>query len=319
MTGMAGAAFAPSMVIRWLRSGLLWLALSLAPWLVQAQGLQPVPELRARVIDQTGTLDASSRSAIESKLEAFEKARGSQLVVVMVPTTAPEDIADYTQRLGDAWKIGRKEIGDGVLFVIAKDDRRLRIAPAKTFEGALPDLMAKRIIDQAVTPAFRRGDFAGGIEAGVDQIIAAVSGESLPLPSDASDNGSGGADLGNYLILWLVLFPAVSWMLRRRFGVALGSVFSGVGAGGVVWFLKSVLDFAIFSGIAGMVVSLMLALMGAGGGRGGSSGGWHTGRGSGWGSGSGGSWGGGSSWGGGGGFSSGGGGNFGGGGASGGW
>ena len=107
-----------------------------------AQGLQPVPELRARVMDATGTLDAVTTARIEAQLAAFEQSNGSQVVVVMVATTAPEDIADYTQRLGDAWKIGRREVGDGVLFVIAKDDRRLRIAPAKALEGALPDLLA---------------------------------------------------------------------------------------------------------------------------------------------------------------------------------
>ena len=127
---------------RWLLPllGLWWVPL----W-VLAQGLQPIPELRARVIDQTGTLDAASLAAIEAKLAAFEQSNGSQVVVLMVPTTAPEDIADFTQRMGDAWKIGRADVGDGALFVIAKNDRRLRIATAKALEGALPDLLADRM------------------------------------------------------------------------------------------------------------------------------------------------------------------------------
>lgn len=161
-----------------------WLLAALGLWFFPswalAQGLQPIPELRARVIDQTGTLDVASLAAIEAKLAAFEKTNGSQVVVVMAATTAPEDIADYTQRLGDAWKIGRRDVGDGVLFVIAKDDRRLRIATAKALEGAIPDLMAKRIIDGAVTPAFRIGNYAAGIEAGVDQILARIRERTCP-------------------------------------------------------------------------------------------------------------------------------------------
>ena len=148
--------------------GALWLWFAVA---ALAQGVLPLPELRARVTDQTGTLDAGQVAALESRLAAFETQRGTQIAVLLVPTTQPEDIADYTQRLGDAWKIGRRDVGDGVLFVVAKNDRRVRIAPAKTLEGAIPDLTARRIIDQVVTPAFRRNDFAGGVQAGVDQII----------------------------------------------------------------------------------------------------------------------------------------------------
>ena len=159
--------------------GALWLLWAALVW---AQAVLPVPELRSRVIDQTGTLDAAQQAALESRLATFEARRGTQIVVVLVPTTQPEDIADYTQRLGDAWKIGRQDVGDGVLFVVAKNDRRVRIATSKTLEGAIPDLVARRIIEQAVTPAFRRNDFAGGIEAGIDQIMARVSGENLPLP-----------------------------------------------------------------------------------------------------------------------------------------
>ncbi|MCB2024080.1 MAG: TPM domain-containing protein, partial [Ottowia sp.] len=109
-----------------------------------AQPLQPVPELTARVIDTTGTLDAAQKAAIEAKLAALEQEKGSQLVVLMVNTTAPEDIAAYANRLGDAWKIGRRDVGDGVLIVVAKDDRRIRIAPAKALEGAIPDLAARQ-------------------------------------------------------------------------------------------------------------------------------------------------------------------------------
>ena len=293
----------------------LWLLCALA----LAQGLQPIPELRARVIDQTGTLDAASLAAIEAKLAAFEQSNGSQVVVVMVATTAPEDIADYTQRLGDAWKIGRAEVGDGVLFVIAKDDRRLRIATAKALEGAIPDLMARRILDGAVTPAFRSGDYAGGIQAGVDQILARIRGEDQPLPTaQAARTGGGAGDFDGMEVLVFLVFavPMASAVLRGIFGNKIGTLLTGVGAGGLAWALTAVLWVAIGAGLLGMLAALFLQFLPAspagGSGRGGRGGGWGSGGFGGGGGRSGG-------FGGGGGFSSGGGGNFGGGGASGGW
>ncbi len=298
-----------------LARSLLALGLWFFPVWALAQGLQPIPELRARVIDQTGTLDAASTAAIEAKLAAFEQSNGSQVVVVMVATTAPEDIADYTQRLGDAWKIGRRDVGDGVLFVIAKDDRRLRIATAKALEGAIPDLMAKRIIDGAVTPAFRMGDYAGGIQAGVDQILARIRGEDLPLPgarTGADDEGFDGMEVLVFLVFAVPMFSAV---LRGIFGNKAGTLLTGVGAGGLAWLLTTVLWVAIGAGLLGMLAALFLQFLPAptagGSGRGGRGGGWGGG-----GFGGGGRSGG---FGGGGGFSSGGGGNFGGGGASGSW
>ena len=300
---------------RWL----LALGLCLLPVWALAQALQPIPELRARVIDQTGTLDAASLAAIEAKLAAFEKTNGSQVVVVMVATTAPEDIADYTQRLGDAWKIGRREVGDGVLFVIAKDDRRLRIATAKALEGAIPDLMAKRIIDGAVTPAFRTGDYAAGIQAGVDQILARIRGENLPLPDEqAARDGTGLDDFDGMEVLVFLVFavPMFSAVLRGIFGNKLGTVLTGVGAGGLAWVLTTVVWVAIGAGLLGMLAALFLQFLPAptsgGSGRGGRGGGWGGGGFGGGGGGRSGGFGGG-------GFSSGGGGNFGGGGASGGW
>lgn len=302
---------------RWLLALGLWF---LPAWPAVAQGLQPVPELRSRVIDQTATLDAASVAAIEAKLAAFEQSRGSQVVVVMVATTAPEDIADYTQRLGDAWKIGRRDVGDGVLFVIAKDDRRLRIATAKALEGAIPDLMARRILDGAVTPAFRRGDYAGGIQAGVDQILARIRGENLPLPDEqAAARNSGSGDLFDgmeVLIILVFAVPIFSSVLRGLFGNKLGTVLTGVGSGGLAWVLTAVGWVAIGAGLLGMLGALFLQSLPAprvgSSGRGGHRGGWGGG-------GFGGSGGRGGGFGGGGGFSSGGGGNFGGGGASGGW
>lgn len=291
----------------------LWWVVAFA----SAQGLVPVPALSARVIDQTATLDAASLATIEAKLAAFEQSNGSQVVVLMVPTTAPEDIADFTQRVGDAWKIGRADVGDGALFVIAKDDRRLRIATAKALEGAIPDLMARRILDSVVTPAFRQGDYAGGINAGVDQILARIRGEELPLPDASAAQraaGSSNFEWMDALIFLVFAVPMLSGLLRGMFGNKLGTVFTGVGAGALAWVLTAVLWVAIGAGLLGMLAALFMQFLPAasmgGSGRGGRGGGWGGGGfgGGGFGGGRGG-----------GGFSSGGGGNFGGGGASGGW
>lgn len=302
------------MTSRWLRALLLATLWLLAP-LAQGQGVLPLPELRARVTDQTGTLDASRLASLEARLAAFEAQRGTQVAVLIVPTTQPEDIADYTQRLGDAWKIGRKDVGDGVLFVVAKNDRRMRIAPAKTLEGAIPDLMARRIIDQAVAPAFRNNDYAGGIQAGVDQILARVAGEDLPLPGDSAvSTGFEGMAPLDILVFLAFAVPIGSALLRGLFGNKLGTLLTGVGAGGLAWLLTAVVWISVGAGLLAMLAALFLQMLPAmpRSGRGGRGGGGHWGGGGFGGGGSGG-------FGGGGGFSSGGGGNFGGGGASGGW
>ena len=312
-SGIGRRAAHASRAVRFCAAACLGLVLFLATALTFGQGVQPLPELRARVIDQTGTLDAGALAALEAKLAAFEQERGSQVVVLMVATTAPEDIADYTQRLGDAWKIGRQDVGDGVLFVIAKDDRRLRIATAKTLEGAIPDLLARRILDQVVTPAFRQGDYAGGIAAGVDQILARIRGEELPLPGERSQNVAGDLGWVDLLIFLAFAVPMIAAVLRSIFGNKLGTLLTGVGAGGLAFALTAVLWIAIGAGLLGMLAALFMQHMpvqsGSGRGR---RGGGHWG-------GSGGFGGRGGGFGGGGGFSSGGGGNFGGGGASGGW
>ena len=178
-------------LIRRLLAALLAVVLGWAALPAFAQAPLPVPALTARVIDQTGTLDGPQRSGLETKLAAFEQRKGSQIVVLIVPTTAPEDIESYTQRVGDTWKIGRKGVGDGLLVVVAKNDRRMRIAPAKTLEGVVPDLAASRIIDEEMKPRFRNNDFSGGLNAAVDRIIGLVDGEPLPAPVQDT-GGSGG-------------------------------------------------------------------------------------------------------------------------------
>jgi uncharacterized protein len=286
--------------------------------LAYAQGVQPVPPLTAHVIDQTGTLDAVQVKGLEDKLMAFEQAKGTQIAILMVGTTQPEDIASYANRVGNAWKIGRKEVGDGVLVVVAKDDHRARIEVAKALEGAIPDLAAQQIIDSAMTPNFRKGDFATGLHGTVDQLIARINGEALPEPKRAAarTHGAQGFDWANTAIFLFIGVSVVGGLLRGVLGRKLGSVVTGAGAGVIAFFLTT----SLVIGVVAAVVALLFMLLSGGavgplssrryGGWGGPViGGWGGG-GSSWGSGGGG----GSSWGG-----SGGGGDFGGGGASGSW
>lgn len=272
---------------------------------IGAQDLRPVPVLSASVIDQTGTLTRTQTSALEAKLAAFEREAGTQIAVLMVSTTQPEDIATYAQRVGEAWKIGRREIGDGLLIVVAKDDRTLRIEVAKTLEGAVPDLAAKQILDRYVTPAFRAGDYAGGLNAAVDALASRIRGEALPAPPAAGPAGGKAQGPGwDQIALFLLLaVPVVGSVLSAMLGRKLGTLVTSLGVGGLAWVLTASLWIA---GL-GALVALVLVGLGIGGRRGGpviwggGGGGWSGGGG------------------GGGGFSSGGGGDFGGGGASGRW
>ncbi|MGV8804739.1 MAG: TPM domain-containing protein [Polaromonas sp.] len=302
------------------RVGLLLACLTLLTLPAWAQGVLPVPTLTAHVMDSTGTLSAGQQAALEAKLAAFEASRGAQVVILIVPTTRPEDIAAYAQRIGDSWKIGRKSIGDGLLLVVAKNDRTVRIETTKALEGAIPDLAASQIIDTTITPRFKQGDFAGGLMAGVDQIMARISGENLPVPQqDAAKRRSGNAgfDWTSLAVFLFFAVPIGGRVLSGVLGRKLGSVATGGAAGVLAWLFTSSLVIGVLAALAGMVFALISgvgALSGLGGpGRDGRSGGWGGPGGFG-----GGGFGGGRG-GGGGGFSSGGGGNFGGGGASGNW
>ncbi|BEP51096.1 MULTISPECIES: TPM domain-containing protein [Variovorax] len=293
-----------------------WAGLAGAAW---AQGLLPVPALTARVIDQTQTLAESERADLEAKLAAFEQRKGSQMVVLMVPTTAPEDIASYANRVGNAWKIGRKEVGDGILVIVAKNDRKMRIEVAKALEGAVPDLAAIRIIDEEMKPRFRNNDFAGGLNAAVARLIGLVDGEALPAPSSSGGNSSKdsgeGIDWENLAIFLFVGVFVAAPIVRSIAGKKLGSVVMGGGIGVIAFLITTSIVIAVLAGLAALMVSLFSAVAatsparrGGGGfggwGGGGSGGGWSSGGSSGGGSGD---------------FSSGGGGDFGGGGASGDW
>lgn len=278
-----------------------------------AQDVLPVPALTARVIDTTGTLDPQQLGALTSKLAALEAEKGSQIVVYMLASTQPEDIASFANRVANTWKVGRRDVGDGVLVVVAKADRKLRIEVAKTLEGAIPDLAAKRIIDVGITPRFKQGDYAGGLGTGIDQLAALIKGEALPAPrSEARDHdvGKPGFQWFDMLVFMVFALPIGAAIARSIFGRKLGALLTGVGVGGLALLVTAS---ALIAGAA-TVIALVYALV---------AGFASPVRGRGWGGGfgAGGGWGagGGSRGGGGGGFSSGGGGDFGGGGASGNW
>jgi uncharacterized protein len=248
-------------------------------WAFVALAQIAVPPLAGRVVDQTGTLSSSDIDALTQKLRDFEARKGSQIAVLIVPTTAPEEIEQYSIRVAEAWKIGRKKVDDGAILLVAKNDHKLRIEVGYGLEGALTDVTSQRIVDEIITPKFRNGDFAGGISAGVDRIIGVIDGEPLPAPKRQQDYGSSSNIEGLFPFLIFGIFIA-GGILRSVFGRLIGSVATGGVAGVLVWlFVGSI----IASGIVA-IISFVFTLIGvsfASNGRGGSwSGGGYSGGGS---------------------------------------
>ena len=299
---------------RWLSAALACWLLVLPCWALDATGLQLVPALRAHVMDETGTLAASDTAALEQQLAEFERQRGAQIVVLLVNSTAPEDIADYSQRVAEAWKLGRAGVGDGLLLIAALQDRRVRIAPYKTLEGAIPDVVAKRIIDQQIVPAFRRGDYAGGLRDALAQLQARIVGEALPEPAASPSRPQiDEFDIVESAMLLLVVAPLITGVLRQMLGQRLGALVGAAAASFLVWQITQRVWMTLLAGLIGFFGGLLSRGLPVSGPRHG--GGWGGPPGGGWGDGGGGFGGGGF----GGGMSSGGGGDAGGGGASGSW
>lgn len=283
---------------------------------VHAQ-LAAVPQLVHRVTDLTGTLAATTVAQLEQRLAVYDQRKGTQIAVLLIDSTAPEDIEQYGIRVVDKWKLGRTKVDDGVLLLIAVKDRRMRIEVGYGLEGALPDAIAKRIISDTITPLFKSGQFDTGVIAGVEAILHVVDGEALPTPAEApADNGFAGGrqhggSFGIALFVAFVLgrlFGSFARKTPARFGAA---SLSGVIGGGLVWLLTSAIGFGLLAAVAAFIFALISG--GGGGGR------WINGSGGFGGGGFGGGGFGGGSFGGGGGGFSGGGGGFGGGGASGSW
>ena len=265
---------------------------------VWAQDLA-IPKLDNWVVDTTNTFNAAQKSALADRLETFEKTNGSQIFVLVVPTTGQEDIAQYTRRVYDQWQVGRKNIDDGVLLVVAKDDRRLRIEVGYGLEGAITDLQAGRIIREFISPDFKKNEYVAGVNRGVDKIMALGEGQDLPAPVTSNEIYADDESLVEILLI-MAFF---SWVLPPL-GAALI-------AGVVTFVMFQSVSIAVVSAIGAIVISLIAVALRAGG----KAGSGHASR-RGSGSGRNGGFGGGRS---GGGFGGGGGGSSGGGGASGGW
>ncbi len=227
--------------------------------------LQPIPPFGPRVTDLTGTLDAQQKQTLEGELEALEKSKGSRFAVLLVPTTAPEDIAQYSIRVTDVWKLSRSDgkTHDGVLLIVAKNDHRVRIEVGQDLEGAIPDAAAARIIREYITPKFRANDYYGGIQDAVGAITKLVNDEPLPPPlTDDRDNGGGDRLMPALVAAWFTalflrgLFVGVSTVPRA--GVV------GAGSGLVGWLVSGLLPIGIGVGVLG----LFFGLLGGGGGGG---------------------------------------------------
>jgi uncharacterized protein len=276
-------------------------------WAFAALADVAVPPLTGRVVDKTATLSSSDIASLDKTLKDFEARKGSQVAVLIVPTTQPETIEQYSLRVAEAWKIGRRKIDDGAILVVAKDDRKLRIEVGYGLEGALTDATSKRIIDEVITPKFRSGDFAGGISDGVSRILRVVDGEPLPAPAQRPRQNPGFEDLFNPFLIFAALIAG--GIFRGIFGRLFGSLATGGLVAGYLWFIAAPLVLSAIGGVIAFVVTLLSDAMTSSGG---------PGRGGGWVSSGGGGYSGGSSSSDSGGFS-GGGGSFGGGGASGSW
>ena len=221
-----------------------------------------VPPLKARVTDLTGTLTPEQTAGLEQMLQSFEARKGSQIAVLMVPTTKPEEIEQYALRVAEQWKIGRGKIDDGAILVVAKNDRALRIEVGYGLEGALNDATANRIVEDIIVPRFRQGDFYGGINAGVDRMIRVIDGEPLPQPAAPRPQVGGG--VGQLLPVLLVLALVVGGLLRRMLGRVFGSLAAGGVVGGLAWLLVGALGIALLAGL----LTFMFSIFGGGGRRG---------------------------------------------------
>lgn len=271
--------FGPKVSPAWRRLRALWCAgllvfagLLFLPADASAQALQAIPALDSHVVDRTASLTEEQRRQLESRLAAFEQEKGAQVVVLIVPSVQPEDIAAYGMRVVEAWKLGRSKVDDGVLLLVAKEDRTLRIEVGYGLEGALNDATAKRIIEERIVPKLRAGDFYGGIDAGVSAILAVVQGEALPPPARRASAAGGQSDWfdSNLLLFAAVAISVVGGVLRSIFGRFLGA---GI-VGGVIGAIAFALSSALFPSLgAGVVAFVFALLMGSGRGGGGFGGG----------------------------------------------
>jgi uncharacterized protein len=246
-----------------------------------AQGLVPVPPLQARLTDLTGTLTSEQQAGLEQSLRAFETKKGTQIAVLIVPSTKPEEIEQYALRVVELWKLGRKKVDDGALLLIAKDDRTLRIEVGYGLEGVLNDATAKRIVSEVITPPLKQGNYFGGVSAGLEQMIRVIDGEPLPEPKRGTA-GSAGQSIGQIGQLWpflLVLTLLIGGVLRKTLGRVPGALVAGGLLGLVGWLFAGAAVAAVLAGGIAFLITLLGVGMGRHGGMYG--GGFYGGRGGG--------------------------------------
>lgn len=238
-----------------LKAGLLALCamLLLASYTARAE-LVAIPALQTRVTDLTQTLSPEQKSQLEAKLTSFEQQKGSQIAVLIVPTTQPEDIAQFSIRVVDAWKLGRAKQDDGILILVAKNDHKMRIEVGYGLEGAIPDLTAKRIISEIMSPSFKQGDFYGGINNAVDKLIGLVNGEQLPAPGSPKASGKSFEDMLPVLLIGGLMLGG---FLRALFGNFFGGTLTGGAIGVLAWLLGGGLLAAALFGIVAFFITLM--------------------------------------------------------------
>ena len=254
----------------------LWVALASHTVHAAEGDFIAIPKLEKRVTDLTATLSAADESRIEARLKEFEAKKGAQIAVLIVGSTQPETIFDYSLRVTDAWKLGRKGVDDGVLFVVAKNDRKLQILTGRGTQGVLTDAMAKRIIAEIVAPKFRANDFAGGIDNGVAKIIDVLQGEALPPPPQKKVAAEGGTNIQSFLVLGIFAAMFVGPLLRSLLGRFVGATATGGAVGAAAWWLAGGMLFPVVAGVIIFFIVLFMGAMNFAGGRGG---GWTSGGG----------------------------------------
>ena len=238
-------------------------------WPFMAPAQVPVPPLSGRVTDQTATFTTEQKAVLEQTLQAFEARKGTQLAVLIVPTTAPETIEQYAIRVAELWKLGRKKVDDGAILLVAKNDRAVRIEVGYGLEGVLNDAISNRIISERITPRFTQGDFNGGVSAGVDQIIRAVDGEPLPQPNRTPVAGIG--NIQQYVPVIFILAMVMGGLLRSILGRFPGALVTGGAVAVVAWLFAGAVSIGLVAGVLALFFTLL------GGGMGGHGGGFGTG------------------------------------------
>lgn len=218
-------------------------------------GQVPVPQLTGRVVDRTGTLTPGQVTDLSARLATLEERKGSQIAILLVPTARPETIEQFGIRVVEAWQLGRKDVDDGLLVLVALQDRDARIEVGRGLEGVVPDAIANRVLDEFVLPRFRQGDYFGGLEAGVTRLSALIEGEPLPPPVRTRPPADGGDGMGVLPVVFIVAL-VLGGVLRRLLGQLPGAAVTGIAAGVLGWVLTGTVAVALFMAFVGFVVAL---------------------------------------------------------------